>query len=219
MRIALLAAVITLISGTCSAQNPAGVDLAAAAQESAAAAQQSLSTLAQLAKGDSAARLGFKSPGDAERTELGAPLSDFIVGLDDLKSWQPGSDPMRLLRTTGLVVYPVKVGGAVQSSVTLKKQDGGWQSVAFGAPAQSQAVSGVRDSVTQKAGVSGAQTFQVRIPALNLVFVSYVSGGRLMLTPVVDAPPYGITAGVAVAADELFTKLKPVAQQDQGLPR
>jgi hypothetical protein len=59
------------------------------AQESAAAARQSLPTLAELAKGDNAARMGFAAPGDAEKSELAAPLSDFIVGLDDLRSCNP----------------------------------------------------------------------------------------------------------------------------------
>lgn len=219
MRIALLAAFVALVPVAGYAQNPAGVDLAATAQQSAAAAKDALPTLAELAKGENATRLGFAVTGDAERSELGAPWSDFIVQLDDLRSWQPGSDPMRLLRPTGLVVYPVTVGGAVRSSVTLKKQDSTWKPVAFGAPGQSQAVSRIRASVVEKNRVAGPQTFQVRIPAFNLVFVAHVSGGSLMLTPVVDAPPYGLTAGVAVAADKLFTSLKPEAERDQGLPR
>src|SRR5689334_9568839 len=41
---------------------------------------------------------------------------------------------MSLLRPTGLVVYPVTTGGAVRSSVTLKKQDNTWQAVTFSAP-------------------------------------------------------------------------------------
>ena len=40
-----------------------------------------------------------------------------------------------------------------------------------------------------------------------------------MLTPVIDAQRYGLSAGVAVAADKLFTDLKPEAERDQGLPR
>ena len=219
MRIALLAVIIALVPVACFGQRPASVDLGAVAQESEAAAKASLSTLAALAKGENAARLGFPAPGDAERSELAAPLSDFIVGLDDLRSWEPGTDPMRLLRNTGLVLYPVKVGDAVRSSVTLKKHDGGWQAVSFGAPAQSQAVAGTRDSIAEEARAAGSQTFQIRIPAFNLVFVAYVSSGRLMLTPVVDAQPYGLSAGVTVAADELFTRLKPEAERDTGQPR
>jgi hypothetical protein len=219
MRIVLLAAVIAMVPAACFGQNPGGVDLTAVARESAAAARQSLSTLAELAKGDNAVRLGFTAPGDAERSELAAPLSDFIVGLDDLRSWQPSTDPMGLLRPTGLVVYPVKTSGAVRSSVTLKKQDSAWQAVAFGAPAQSQAVAGARASVTDKAKVPEAQTFQVRIPAFNLVFVGYVDSGRLMLTPVVDTQRYGLSAGVAVAADQVFARIKPDAERDPGLPR
>lgn len=219
MRIVLLTAVMAIVPVVCFAQNPGGVDLTAVAQESAAAARQSLPTLAELAKGDNAARMGFAAPGDAEKSELAAPLSDFIVGLDDLRSWQPGTDPMSLLRPTGLVVYPVTTGGAVRSSVTLKKQDSAWQAVAFGAPAQSQAVAGARASVADKAKVAENKTFQVRIPAYNLVFVGYVDNGRLMLTPVVDTQRYGLSAGVAVAADQVFARIKPDAERDPGLPR
>jgi hypothetical protein len=219
MRIILLAAVMAMVPAACFSQNPGGVDLTAVAQESAAAAKQSLPTLAELAKGDNAARMGFAAPGDAERSELAAPLSDFIIGLDDLQSWQAGTDPMGLLRPTGLVVYPVKTSGSVRSSVTLKKQDSTWQAVAFGAPAQSQAVAGARAAVTGKANVAETRTFQVRIPAFNLVFVAYVDSGRLMLTPVVDAQRYGLSAGVAVAADQVLARLKPDAERDPGLPR
>jgi hypothetical protein len=219
MRIVLLAAVMAMVPAVCFGQNPGGVDLTAVAQESAAAAKQSLPTLAELAKGDNAVRMGFAAPGDAERSELAAPLSDFIVGLDDLRSWQPGTDPMGLLRPTGLVVYPVTTGGAVRSSVTLKKQDSAWQAAAFGAPAQSQAVAGARASVTDKAKIPETQTFQVRIPAFNLVFVAYVDSGRLMLTPVVDTQRYDLSAGVAVAADQVFARVKPDAERDPGLPR
>jgi hypothetical protein len=219
MRIVLLTAVMAIVPVVCFAQNPGGVDLTAVAQESAAAARQSLPTLAELAKGDNAARMGFAAPGDAEKSELAAPLSDFIVGLDDLSSWQSGTDPMSLLRPTGLVVYPVTTGGAVRSSVTLKKQDSAWQAVAFGAPAQSQAVAGARTSVADKAKVAENKTFQVRIPAYNLVFVGYVDNGRLMLTPIIDTQRYGLSAGVAVAADQVFARIKPDAERDPGLPR
>lgn len=219
MRTALLAAIIAIVPAACFGQNPAGVDLAATAQQSAAAAKQSLSTLAELAKGDNAARLGFTAPGDVERSELGTPLTDFIVQLDDLRNWQSGSDPTRLLRPTGLVIYPVSVGGAPRSSITLKKQDSEWKPVAFGAPGQTQAVGRARAAVIATEGVSGPQTFQVRIPAFNLTFVASLRGSNLMLTSAIDAPAYGLTAGTTVAADALFTRLKPEAERDQGLPR
>ena len=67
--------------------------------------------------------------------------------------------------------------------------------------------------------VAENRTFQVRIPAFNLVFVGYVDSGRLMLTPVVDTQRYGLTAGTAVAADQVFARVKPDAERDPGLPR
>jgi hypothetical protein len=218
MRIALLAAVIALVPAASFAQNPAGVDVAAVARDSAVAAKQSLSTLAALSHGENATRLGFRTAEEAAQSDLGAPLSDFIVGLDDLRAWQPGKDPMSLLHPTGLVVYPVTVGGAVRSSLTLVKQGNEWKAVSFGAPAQTQAVAGTRDGVA-RAGVAAASTFQVRIPAFNLVFIGYLTGGRLALAPALDVARYELTRGIPVAADTLFTRLKPFAEQDQGLPR
>lgn len=218
MRIALLATLIALVPAASFAQNPAGVDVAAVARDSAAAARQSLSTLAALSHGENATRLGFRTADEAARSDLGAPLSDFIVGLDDLRAWQPGKDPMSLLRATGLVVYPVTVGGTVRSSVTLTRQGNEWKAVSFGAPAQTLAVAGARDNVV-KTGVAAASIFQVRIPAFNLVFIGYVTGGRLMLVPTLDVARYELTRGTPVAANTLFTRLKPLAEQDQGLPR
>lgn len=218
MRIALLAAVIALMPAASFAQNPGGVDVAAVAQQSASTAKQSLSTLSALARGENATLLGFRTTAEAEQAELAAPLSDFIVRLDELRTWQAGKDPMSLLHATGLVVYPVMTGGAVRSSVTLQRQGNEWKAVSFGAPAQTQAVATTRDGVA-RGGVAAASTFQVRIPAFNLVFVGYLSSARLTLAPVLDVPRFELAKGRAVAADALFTRLKPLAEQDQGLPR
>jgi hypothetical protein len=86
-------------------------------------------------------------------------------------------------------------------------------------PAQSQAVAGAQASIADKAKVPETRTFQVRSPAFSLVFVGYVDGGRLMLTPVVGTPRYDLSAGTAVAADQVFARVKPDAERDPGLPR
>ena len=81
MRIILLAAMMAMVPAVCFGQNPGGVDLTAVARESAAAARHSLPTLAELAKGDNAARMGFAAPGDAERSELAAPFGMALPSL------------------------------------------------------------------------------------------------------------------------------------------
>jgi hypothetical protein len=113
----------------------------------------------------------------------------------------------------------VATGETVRSSVTLKKQDDSWKAVAFGAPALTQAVTRARDDVVGKYHISPDQVFQVRIPAFNLMFVGYLSGDHLLLTSASDAPRFDLKAGSTVAASDLFTRLKPEAERDLGLPR
>jgi hypothetical protein len=218
----LLAAILVLAPTMCLAQPlgaPGGVDLSAAARASESAATKSLSTLSALAENGEPQRLGFRVPGDAAHSELAPPMSDFLVGLDSLRSWRPGGDPMALLRYTNLIVYPVTVGGEVQSSITLKKEDDGWRAVEFGAPALSVATAATRAKVAGAAPGAASDMFRVRIPAFNLVFIGYRQDGRLMLSPVADAPQYGLSSGAPIAADQLFTQLQPEAERDQGLPR
>jgi len=220
MRVALLAAAAVVVLPMASfAQKPAGVDLSEMQKSSESAAKSSLATLAELAKGESGRSLGFSAPGEADQAVLKQPLTDFIVGLDALRAWQPSDDAKALLKPSGLIVYPVASGDAVRSSVTLEKEDNAWKAVAFGAPALTQAVTRTRDAVVGSTHVSASDLFQVRIPAFNLVFVGSLNGDRLMLTPVTDAPQYDLKAGATVAASDLFTRLKPEAEKDKGLPR
>ncbi len=218
MRTKLIAIAIALFPVMVLAQAPAGADLSAEARDSKSIAQASLATLVELASKDSAA-LGFASPGDAKRAELSLPLSDFIIGLDTLRTWQENMDPLSLLRPTGLVIYPVHVAGSVQSSITVKKQNGQWQAVSFGAPKQAANVAGNRERVSKRINVRPENIFQVRIPAFNLSFIGHIENGKLMLSPVNDSPQYGYLAGVEVAAEQVLGRLQPDAERDQGLPR
>jgi hypothetical protein len=218
MRTKLIAFVMALLPIMGLAQGPAGADLSAEARDSKSIAQTSLATLVELASKDGAA-LGFASPGDAKRAELSLPLSDFIIGLDSLRSWQANMNPLGLLRPTGLVINPVHVAGSVQPSITVKKQNGQWQAVSFGAPKLAASVAGNRERVVTRSNVQLENIFQVRIPAFNISFVAHIENGMLLLSPVSDYPQYGYLAGVPIAADQVLSRLQPDAERDQGLPR
>lgn len=219
MRTLILATFMWLLMTPCFAEMPAGVDINLMAQESQPAAKASLSTLNKLVTEENASKMGFDGPGDVEQSQLDIPLSDFMVGLDSLRGYQQGKDPMSLLRSTGQVVYPVKVGGAVHSSITLKKQDTAWQAVSFGAPNLAKALDGARETVAKREKLPTSEFFQVRIPAFNLIFVGHVANGKLMLTSAANADMYGIKEAVTQPADEVFLRLKPEAERDTGLPR
>lgn len=219
MRQKLIQMALALMPFMCQAQSPGGVDLGAQAQASRSAAQASLPNLARLAARNSKA-LGFATPTEAQRAELSSPMSDFIIGLDTIRKFRPGTDPMSLLRSTGLVVYPVLVEGTVRSSVTMKKQGSEWKAVAFGAPGLSGALKSSRDKVLARANVRSENTFQVRIPAFHLTFVGHVDNGHLMLTPADGYSQYGFEAGTTLAAEDVLSRLQPEAEHDdEALPR
>lgn len=221
MKLHLVGAMVAMSCpvSVCLAQAPGGVDLRALATESQPAAQRALAIFGQLVTTENALEMGFSSPGDVARSELGTPLADFMIGLDAIRAYQPGQDPLPLLTSTGEVVYPVGVGGGVNASVVLKKNNSNWEPVSFGAPVRSQAVGSVRETAARSEGVSLAESFQVRIPAYNLFFVGTIKDGRLILTPAMDFAQFDLRAGTSLSAEEVLLRLKPVAERDEGLPR
>lgn len=219
MRILIITTLIGLLMTPCFGQTPAGVDISAVAQDSQSAAQASLATLGKLVTEENARKMGFSAPGDAKQSQLGTPLANFMVRLDSLRKYQQGEDPMSLLQSTGTIIYPVKVGGSVQSSVTLKKQNTKWQPVSFGSSILVKALNAARGTVSKRDGHQASDFFEVTIPALNLFFVGHVAGGKLMLTPVTDMDVYDLKTTVAQPAEKIFLRLKPEAERHEGLPR
>lgn len=203
----------------CFAQSPGGVDLRAIAVETQPAAQSALETFGKLVTAENATTMGFASRDDVARSQLGSPLADFMIGLDAVRDYKQGQDPLGLLTSTGEVIYPVGVGGNVNASVTLKKQGDAWQAVSFGAPIRSRAVGSVRESVASSEGVAMADSFQVRIPAYNLFFVGAIKDNVLILNPIMDYAQFDFRLGVPLRAEQVLLTLKPVAEGDEGLPR
>lgn len=69
-------------------------------------------------------------------------------------------------------------------------------------------------SPTPSAAGAGEGEMIVNIPALNLSFVGHRGDdGKLVLTSLVDAPAYNLSAGKTISAEELFALLAPVAQK------
>lgn len=219
MRMLIVATFVFSLMTPCFAETPLGVDINLMARESQPVAKASLSTLSKLVSEENAPRMGFSGPGDVERSQLDVPLSDFMVGLDSLREYQKGKDTLSLLRSTGQVVYPVRVDGVVCSSITLQKQGTSWQAVSFGAPVLTKALNGARETVAKRDKLSTSEYFQIRIPAFNLIFVGHVANDKLMLSSVTDAEMYGIKAGLTQQAEEIYLRLKPEAERDTGLPR
>ena len=162
--------------------------------------------------------VGIKSIEAAREATLGAPLQLFIVRLDELKQYQPGDDPDKLLHAVEQVVYPVTVKGQVVSSVSVSKERGEWTATQIG-----QGISAPKIAESRTVGARALKTepvkaFLVRVPALNREFVGYKTE-KLMLVPILEEVDLGFKAGAAIPAAKVLEALVPEAQAHQGLPR
>jgi len=210
---------LTLVMAAVLAVLPFGEQHAAVLKETQVAAQNTLSDYQQMVTKENFKRLGFETADEIKQATLGEPMLDYMVQLDDLKNYEAGTDPVKVLKPTNHVIYPVVVRAQTRSSLTLAKTDKGWASVAYGSPALIRSLTTLRASGAASSRLSEGAYFSVRIPAFNLYLLGHRTDTTLMLTPVFDDPKLGLKAGEVAAADGLFQKLKPAAKEHDGLPR
>lgn len=183
-------------------------------------ASESLATFSKLVKKQKNYReMGFTSPDEVRIATLGEPMRVFMVRLDQLRNYQPGSDPNRLLSGGDHVIYPVEVEGHVRSSVIIGKTKGQWKAVSFGSPNLVKMLSTVRKENSDAAGLPTFSYFVVHVPALNLYFIAHRINEVLLFTPLLDDPRYKFKAGATMLADRTFEAILPAAKAHDGLPR
>ena len=121
----LLAAGIILTTTPVLAALPTTQELRALPAQTQIAARTSLQTLRQLVDTENVRDLGFETPQQAQQAQLGQPLLDYTVRLDELAKYD-GGDPAKYLHATGQAVYPVLVDGKPRSSITLLRKGSTW---------------------------------------------------------------------------------------------
>lgn len=174
------------------------------------AAREAVGTFAQLVTPKNAREMGFESPEEVRTATVGAPLPEYIVQLDELRRYDAGTSPGRLLHESGLFLFPVLVGTNVRSSLTIQHERGAFRAVAFGAPAFMQRTSRALD------GRPGSVL--VRVPSLNVFFVAFSEGDRLLFASVLDDTRFGLKSGEPVPAEKALERLVPAAKEHTGLP-
>jgi hypothetical protein len=193
--------------------------VAGAVRDSQSVATQALSVFPKLVTEQNYKGMGFESADEARSAALGDPAVYFLVRLDELRDYQPGSDPTRLLHSADRVLYPVLARQQVRSSVTLEKGKEGWKATSFGAPGFSKLVTRLRTESSASSGASVSSYFVVAVPALKVYFLGQMPNNRLTLTPLTDDASLGLKAGGAAPADQVFAQLVPAAKAHNGLPR
>lgn len=182
------------------------------------AAKGALQTFAALVTRENYRAMGFDSPEQVRAARMGTPVQQFMIRLDELKSYEPGADLSALLHSTETLIYPVLVQGRTHSSVTLRRQDDRWQAESFGLPKYARLLNELRDRLAAESNRSPSEYFEVRVPALNVAFLGHTQNGRLFLTPVFDAPRFGFKRGVTLPAEEVIEAILPAAREHTGLP-
>jgi hypothetical protein len=208
----LMAAALAFAQG--AAQNNPHRDIG----ETKEAAAQALATFQKLGKQTSFRAMGFESADEMSKATLDEPLQVFMVELNDLRGYQAGSDPNKLLKPIDKVIYPVKTGAQVRSSIVLQKRKEGWKASDFGGPNFARLVTQARDESVKATSLPLTAYFVVQAPALNAYFLGYRQNDKLMLTSLIDDPALNLRAGTPLPAEQVFGDLSAVARKYNGLP-
>jgi hypothetical protein len=219
MRIAAcsIGLLLSLAAADAAAQAPLARASAETLEGARRAARDALGTFAQLVTPRNARDMGFEKPEEVRSATVGAPLPEYQIRLDELQGYAAGTNPGRLLHESGLYLFPVLVGEQVRSSLSIQHERGAFKAVAFGAPAfmrrASDVVARIPDAAERR-----AQAVLVRVPALNVFFVAYQDGEKLLFASVLDDPRFDLKAGEPLPAEKVLERLVPAAKEHKGLP-
>ena len=191
------------------------------AKDAVSAAGQALKTFPAMIDEENFKAMGFKSVSEARQAKLGQPIKVFMVRLDHLSKYEPGTPPDSLLdTTTSQVIFPLTVDNEARCAITVSLRNEQWVVTRFGSPNLTKLVSSARQASMKMTELPPSAYSIVRVPALNMVFVAYQDKdtNELMLTPTLDNPNLEMKAGSSMPATEVFNKLVPLAQGHSGLP-
>ncbi|WP_437995685.1 hypothetical protein WMF26_31205 [Sorangium sp. So ce185] len=199
-RMTLLASLLTV---TASAQS---------ADPSTTAAEASVAEARSARNARIARALGLSSPNDLGSITLDAPLRVYHVDLTSLQRYSTGVDASSLLRDVGQRLLAVRLAGAPTSTIGVLKTSAGWSTFRMGDRARAAGIDRAASALAGNASERSGGTFFVQVPALGVEFLASVQGGELRLSPVKDAPAYGVALGSVGRAEEVLASLVPAAQ-------
>jgi hypothetical protein len=187
-------------------------------EKAAALARKSLGDLSQVARKIDIKSIGFDDQKQVGEAKLGVPISDYLIRLDELKEYPVGRPATELMHATGRLLYPLEVGGKARSAVTLSLSQENWQLESFGSANQISMVTGLREALARKEGRTAQELFQVRVPALQLLFVGFERSSKIYLAPLFNMPSYGLKKGETYQAEKVLERLVEAAKWHNGDP-
>ncbi len=131
-------------------------------------------TMKKLVTNENFRLMGFESMEEVASAKLDPPIKDFMVRLDHLKRYVPGTNPDLMLTETGQQIFPVSAGEHVRSSMTLKRSLFLWKALSYGSPNFIKRLTEIITLSSASTGINRSEYFAVRIPALNDDFAGYL---------------------------------------------
>lgn len=192
--------------------------------QSKAAAVDGLKILKQLSERTRGRELGLESSREVEGAVLGEPIPIFSIAIDDLKSYTGESNPLSMIEFTNTVVYPVKIGTSVKSSVTIKDVNGKWRSTSYGFPAFARLLgSALQKETTALSGPKTQPFFLVHVPVLESYFLgslpsSYSEGGLTDFTVRSLGSDRNLPEGLSEGAESARKVFSILAAKIKSLP-
>jgi hypothetical protein len=182
------------------------------------AAKNSLNTFRKLVTQQNYKELGFDTVDEVSSAVLGQPIPMFLVRLDQLREYQPGNDPNRLLNDGHQALYPITIRTQMRSSIIVGQTGAKWKAVSFGNAGLARQIVEVTKQNIATPGAPSSDTL-VQVPAFGLYFLGRRSpDNKLTLIPLGSNPTFNLKAGASLPAEEVFAALLPHAKNYNGLP-
>jgi hypothetical protein len=176
------------------------------------AAAAALPTLRQVATGDKALRLGFRSPDEVAQATLGEPLPIRTVRLDALRGYEASKPPESILIAEPRVLFPVLAGSEVRIGIEVRQTQGTWKAAVIGGARVAVLLHAAR-ATHRAAAPTGTVYSAVEIPALNLYLLAADGPAAHDLILLADDARFpGLKAGQPVPAAEALAALVPAAR-------
>lgn len=164
--------------------------------------------------------LGFDQVSDLTNAKAGSPFKVYMVRLDELQSYQTGSDPRPLLHETNGRIFPLMLNDQVRSSamVDLSKKDQDDEFILrvtqLGSPSLIKVLAEFRQELEQKKECEGT-CFVVWIPALKRYFLGDKTSEGIKLKVLIDGPGVELKKGDFLPAEQVFLILQSEVQKNQ----
>ena len=164
--------------------------------------------------------LGFDKLGDLRDAKAGSALAVYSVRLDELQSYQTGSDPWPLLQKTNAWIFPLLVNQQVRSSamVNISRKDQGdefnLRVTQLGSLSLIKVLTEFKNEMEEKKECVG-ECSVVWIPALKRYFLTDKTPAEFKIKVLRDGPGDKLKKGQLLPADQVFSILQNEAQKIQ----